>query len=208
MKQQEKTKKTKERIISAAIKEFGSKSYDTASINNICETGNISKGLIYHNFKNKDQLYLQCVQICYNEIIANMKTQLSNNSNAKENLQKFLSIRQQFFSKNPCYANIFFNAVLYPPKHLIKELSDIRKDFDKYCSECCLNILNCLTLREGITQDIALEYFSLVCEIFNGYFQKEAALNKDYHTLVEAHEDKLPEILDIMFYGIVEKNKM
>jgi hypothetical protein len=37
---------------------------------------------------------------------------------AKESLQNFLMVRQRFFQENPNYANIFFNAVLQPPKHL------------------------------------------------------------------------------------------
>lgn len=47
MKQQEKTQKTRERILAAALAEFGSKSYDAASINSICEAGGIPKGLLY-----------------------------------------------------------------------------------------------------------------------------------------------------------------
>ena len=58
MKKQEKTQKTKERILAAALEEFGSKSYDAASVNSICEAGQIPKGLIYHNFK-RDYLMVQ-----------------------------------------------------------------------------------------------------------------------------------------------------
>lgn len=47
------TQKTKERILAAALEEFGRKSYDAASVNSICEAGQIPKGLIYHNFKGK-----------------------------------------------------------------------------------------------------------------------------------------------------------
>lgn len=64
MKQSEKTKRTKEKIMAAAMEEFGTKSYDAASLNTMCIENQISKGLIYHNFKNKDQLYLQCVGQC------------------------------------------------------------------------------------------------------------------------------------------------
>ena len=73
MKKQEKTQKTKERILAAALQEFGTKSYDTASINSICEIGKISKGLIYHNFKGKDELYLLCVKKSYDELVVALK---------------------------------------------------------------------------------------------------------------------------------------
>ena len=45
---------TYEKILDAAITEFGTKSYETASLNTVCSENNISKGLLYHHFKSKD----------------------------------------------------------------------------------------------------------------------------------------------------------
>ena len=61
MKKEEKTELTKSKIFAAAIQEFGTNGYATGSVNNICKTG-INKGLVYHNFKDKDELYLECVK--------------------------------------------------------------------------------------------------------------------------------------------------
>lgn len=61
MKKEEKTGLTKERILLAAMEEFGEKGYAAASLNNICAAG-IPKGLLYHNYENKDALYLACVK--------------------------------------------------------------------------------------------------------------------------------------------------
>jgi AcrR family transcriptional regulator len=47
-----------DRIINAAIKEFAQKGYDNASTNEIVKEAGISKGLLFHYFKNKKQLYL------------------------------------------------------------------------------------------------------------------------------------------------------
>ncbi len=173
MKKQEKTQKTKERILAAALEEFGSKSYDAASVNSICEAGQIPKGLIYHNFKGKDELYLLCVKSCYDEMMAALEVHSFEILDAKESLQNFLMVRQRFFQENPNYANIFFNAVLQPPKHLAQELAQLRRGFDEYFSQCYLAVLNCLTLRDGITKELALEYFLAASEMFNSYFQKK-----------------------------------
>ena len=62
MKQREKTELTVQRILSAAIAEFGVNGYAGGAVNNICKAG-INKGLIYHNFKGKDELYLTCLHI-------------------------------------------------------------------------------------------------------------------------------------------------
>ena len=205
MKQEEKTQKTKQRILDAAIAEFGSKSYDAASVNSICEAGHISKGLLYHNFSGKDELYLQCVQCCYDEMTAFLKAQPLKIQNVKESLETVLMLRQRFFSENPCYANIFFNAILQPPAHLTHKLAQLRSGFEEYFSQCYREMLGRLTLRKGITPAMALEYFSAVWEMFNGYFQKKAMQSGDYRALIEAHENKLSGIFDIMLYGIAEQ---
>ncbi len=48
---------TKDRIIDAAIKEFGEYSYDAASINRIIKESGTSKGTFYHYFRDKKDLY-------------------------------------------------------------------------------------------------------------------------------------------------------
>lgn len=205
MKKEEKTRLTRERILAAGILEFGSKSYDAASINSICEAGQISKGLLYHNFKSKDDLYLHCVKHCYDQLIAAFKAQPFTITSAEEGLQKVLLIRQSFFSENPLYANIFFNAVLQPPRHLIPELDRLHKDLDDYFSQCYLEVLDHLTLRDTVTKTVAMEYFTAVCEMFNGYFQNKARQDGDYRTLIQAHEGTLSTIFDVMLYGIAKK---
>lgn len=208
MKKQEKTQKTKERILTAAIAEFGSKSYEASSINSICEAGQIPKGLLYHNFGGKDELYLLCVKACYDEMTAALKAHSFHIQDAKEGLQKLLVIRQEFLSEHPFYANIFFNAVLQPPKHLTGELMQLRRNFDEYCRECYLAILNVISLRDGITKEAVLEYFTLTSEMFNGYFQKRAEQNGGYRELIEDHEGKLSKLFDIILYGIADETKM
>ncbi|CEG26419.1 TetR/AcrR family transcriptional regulator [Bacillus sp. B-jedd] len=46
------------RILNAALDEFVQKGYDNASTNEIVKKAGISKGLLFHYFKNKKQLYL------------------------------------------------------------------------------------------------------------------------------------------------------
>lgn len=57
-----------DRIINAAIKEFAQKGYDKASTNEIVKEAEISKGLLFHYFKNKKQLFLFLVNYCYETV--------------------------------------------------------------------------------------------------------------------------------------------
>lgn len=47
-----------ERILNAALQEFAQNGYDKASTNKIVQKAGISKGLLFHYFKNKKELFL------------------------------------------------------------------------------------------------------------------------------------------------------
>ncbi|WP_368491044.1 TetR/AcrR family transcriptional regulator [Clostridium sp. BJN0013] len=53
-----------QRILNAALKEFAQKGYKNASTNQIVKEADISKGLLFHYFKNKKQLFLFLYDYC------------------------------------------------------------------------------------------------------------------------------------------------
>jgi TetR/AcrR family transcriptional regulator len=66
----------KERILNAATKEFAEKNYANASTNEIVRQAGISKGLLFHYFKNKKELYLflydYYLELMVNDLFANI----------------------------------------------------------------------------------------------------------------------------------------
>ncbi|ABX43968.1 TetR/AcrR family transcriptional regulator [Lachnoclostridium phytofermentans] len=202
MKKEEKTELTKEKIINAAIIEFGLKGYEGASLNNICNDNGISKGLIYHNFKSKDEIYLICVRRCFDMITAYLQEQ-----NVNSDMHQYMELRFRFFSEHPVYARIFFESVLQSPKHLIEEIKELKKDFDELNIKIYRLALSKLTLRDSVTEQEALEYYSMVQNMFHGLFQYGVFQNEDYTALIDAHETKLAKILDLMLYGIAKEGK-
>lgn len=51
-------KEKQERILNAAMKEFALKGFDNASTNEIVKEANIGKGMLFHYFKSKKDLFL------------------------------------------------------------------------------------------------------------------------------------------------------
>ena len=56
MKQEQKSKETKEKIFAAAKRILQKNGYENLSIKNICEESGVSNGSFYHHFKTKDDL--------------------------------------------------------------------------------------------------------------------------------------------------------
>lgn len=199
MKQSERTEQTKEKIIAAATEEFGTHGYEASSLNNICGKQNIAKGLIYHNFKDKNTLYLSCVARCFSAVTLYMEKE-----NATLDLESYMALRYRFFSEHPLYARIFFEAILQPPAKLKESIKEQRREFDALNRKIYRGALQKLELREGVSEAKALSYFELIQEIFNGYFSSSAYAGSDFSDMVAAHEEKLKEMLDFMLYGIAK----
>ena len=202
MKQSEKTKNTYRKILMSAIEEFSEKSYDNASLNAICEKYNISKGIIYYHFKNKDELYLCSVEECFNKFMKHLKVGDYSGNDPREDMKKLLLLRQDFFERFPRYQNIFFGAVLTPPAHLIERIKSIKKEYDALNIKIFKALLKKVKLRKGITEEMGISYFLAYQEMFNGYFQNKIYKTKDLSSIGKEHDVKLVSILDVMLYGI------
>lgn len=205
MRKEEKTRLTYERIMSAAIAEFGTKNYDHASITTLCSENQISKGLVYHNFKNKDELYLKCVARCFEEMTTYFKERDFACESVNESMKRLFQTREQFFNENPYYCNIFFNTVLQPPEHLRAEIRMLKREYEDFYIDWFKRLLEKLPLRSGITIDAAIEHFMMFFEIFNGYYQNKSGENADIYDLMKDHEGNLSKIMDIMLYGVAKE---
>lgn len=199
MKKEEKTKITCEKIITLAIEEFGKYGYDGASLNHICEKG-ISKGLIYHNFENKDAIYFVCVERCFQEF-----TNFLQKNVISKNLQSYMDARIRFFKLNPHFATIFFEAILKGSKDFRDKIKLIRKEFDAFNEEFYESIIDSIPLRQSVTKKEAMSYFKLIQTMFNGYFTSNECPNKDFVEIIDHHESELSKILEFILYGIVER---
>lgn len=199
MKKEIKTEITRERIMEAAMDEFGSKGYSGASLNNICDRG-ISKGLLYHNFKNKDQLYLACIDRCLKKLIDFLMEK-----NTNMDIRKYMDARLQFFDQYDKEARLFFETILQPPQKLKEQIQELRKDFDLFNKHIYEKMISEMKLREGVSQRDAMEYFSLMQNMFNGYFSSPVFCEMTFTDVVAAHEQTLSKMLDYMIYGIAER---
>lgn len=201
MKKAEKTEITKEKILNAAMTEFGTYGYDGATINQICRCHNISKGLIYHNFDSKGALYLCCAQTAVNAFIRHMSA-----FQFGTDFQKYMQERYRFFQKNPQYGRLIFAAVHTEETEFLHALQEIRNQFDTYNAHLYLSAVDSLKLRDGISREDALQYYGLLQDMLNSYVSVGHSAN-GYATALDIHEKHLKKILDYMLYGIAEAQK-
>lgn len=207
MKKEEKTKQTQMKILQAAVCEFGTQNYDAVSLNVLCKKYQISKGLIYHNFKSKDDLYLQCAKMCVGKITEYLKSCQFSDDAPEQGLKDFMMARQDFFRENPYERNVFYGLLLYPPVHLERETEEITREYREYVKECCGRFLSKVPLRNGITAKMAVGYLSAFQDIYNGYYQNRAWRSEGFSELIEEHDQNAAKLLEIILYGISKEKE-
>lgn len=65
MRQNDKSEISREKIIETATKEFNNYGYYGASVRRICRDGGFTNGRLFYHYKNKAELFLGCVESCY-----------------------------------------------------------------------------------------------------------------------------------------------
>ena len=70
MTQKERQERSRKEIYQAALEEFGTYGYGKVNMERICGNHGISKGMMYHYYSNKDELFLLCVERTFQELRA------------------------------------------------------------------------------------------------------------------------------------------
>lgn len=198
MKKSDKTEITVSKIIEAAVKEFGRNGYSAGTINNICKTG-INKGLIYHNFSGKDELYLTCLNLSCKKLMQNIRER-----DGTTNPERYLAARMDTFILYPDESHIFFEAFLNPPPHLTDKISMALSAFNDLNAHMVNKALDSVTLRNKVERKDAVSYFHMMQTMLNGYFSSPAFCNTSLEEKMVLHEKILPQLLDFMLHGIAK----
>ena len=173
MRREEKNMLSRQKIVDSAIVEFGTKNYAEASLNTICKYGDISKGIIYHYFKDKDDLYLVCVKECFDALVRYLSDEEIVFTNFEDDIKRYLDLRHQFFSENSHYSNIFANAVLQPPQHLKSQIKKLKSALEAHNATYYEQALKNVELRSDVCREEVIEYFLVFQDTFNSYFQNK-----------------------------------
>ena len=204
MKNEERSELTREKILQAALHEFGEHGYEGGTIGHICKTG-INKGLIYHHFKSKDDLYLTCMRYAVNHLLLEVGDLDLQGQNIQDVISTYMNKRYVFFKTYHDEARIVFEGLLSVPTKLTSEVQEIFAPLHDLNEKLYQALLNSITLKENVNKEAALSYFSMVQSMFNAYFSSPMMRQESLETRIEEHEKRIPQFLDFMLYGVAKK---
>lgn len=171
-------KEKQDRIINAAIKEFAEKGYERASTNEIVKEAGISKGLLFHYFQNKKQLFLFLFDYCYETIAAEFYKKI----NLKET-DFFARMREAIIIKMELL-NTYPEIFKFIQEVFMDDSAEIKVEFDQKKTE--LTHINIEKVYDGIDfskfrDDVDVQK---IFKIINWTFEKmsDEELYKAKHT--------------------------
>ncbi len=200
--QEERKERSRQEIFRAAREEFGSRDYGQVNMESICKNHGISKGMMYHYFSNKDELFLLCVERTFTELSTYLEQEIPSQieGDVSTAIQKFFLAREVFFQSRPREKTIFENALIYPPKHLIAQIQTLHAPLRELNRRFLLELVPKMPTRPGLERDEIIRYLEGVGCLFRtiiAYGREEGDI-RDLHTMMAAGE----KLVDMVLFGI------
>lgn len=203
--QKERQERSREEIYQAALEEFGADGYDAVTMERICVRHGISKGMMYHYFSHKDELFLLCVEKTFAELKDHLEQELPEltGMDFPEAVKAFFMTRESFFQSRPLEKTIFENALLYPPRSLAAKIQGLHAPLRDLNRAFFWRLAPQMPLRPGLEAADAARYLEGV----GCFFQAMAAYGREDHEIRDLHTmlEVGGKLMDLVLYGILQQ---
>lgn len=205
MKREEKAQQTRRKIMDYALKEFSECGYSASSVNNMYDPEQgISKGIIYHYFASKEELFLACVRECFEQFKAYLQVHFAENSSTmsvEECLTNYFAVRIKFFHEYPLYQRIFMETVFMPQGHLKDEIDIYRQPIKEMNTKILEELLSRIPMRVSLDYHEVARIFIQILHFVELQYVTEEGRGLS----IQALEEMNKQVLDILLNGIAER---
>ena len=207
MTQKERQEHSRQEILQAALDEFGTYEYAQVTVDNVCARHNISKGMLYHYYSGKDDLFLLCVGDTFeklSEFVAQNEFQLKDHS-ALDSLTAYYQCREQFFAAHPRRRKVFESAMLHPPAHLESKLRELRAPVWQINRQFWQRVVRQYPLRAGLKEEQVMRYLESIDYAFQTILEQynEAGNARDIYDILQITS----EIREMLLFGVMQPQK-
>lgn len=207
MKQAQRQERSRREILQAAMEEFGTYNYSDVTIDNICSRHGISKGMMYHYYSGKDDLFLLCAREMFQALKEHMDTLPfpSPGQTDPEAIRELFRAREAYFETRPLEKHIFENVLFNTPGHLAGQLNDLRLPLRELNRQRFRQAVSQMELRAPLDEEAVSRYLECIESLFwplvNQYQGGESI--GDLPSL----EAVSTQVLDMVLFGIVRQER-
>ncbi len=199
----------REKIINACIDEFADRGYVLASTNTIIKNAGISKGILFHYFKNKKNLFLYIID--YAVEVTKKKVYGAMENQPPDILDRIINsglIKLRISFEYPKLYKILMDAYGDMPDELKFELQERYNKSLEEAMPFILKDIDTSKFRSDIDRDKAIEWIIIAVEGLGNKYLKKFKNMEDNGILVreKAIED-MKGYFEMLKYGIYKKNE-
>lgn len=170
-----------QRILNAALDEFAQKGYDHASTNAIVKQAGISKGLLFHYFNNKKELYL----FLHKHFIDVLRSEFFNEGqfaepDVFERLKNIMILKSQMMKKHPEIFNFFISAYTETSSDIKNELDYSHQELMQSSYAKIFENIDTTMFKENIDMKRAIQFVFWTLEGYgNQVMEKVKHINQN-----------------------------
>lgn len=198
----------RESILYAAMEEFSKYGFEKAVTERISHKAGVSKGLIFRYFGSKDNLYLNVINKCIDDILREFELYDTNNIDFTTTLMKLMEKKYNFFRSHPMHYKLILNGLYNSPEKLKNELEQRYCEIKLIGYNIIMDMIKELPLKDDVSVEDILSLVSAISSIVESKYINKL---KDTETSFEEYYDSAfndyMNLIDIMLYGIIDRNK-
>lgn len=198
-------KTKKEKIMKASLEEFSEFGFDKASTDRISQRAGVSKGLIFHYFGSKENLYMTTMNSCIDDVLYEFDNVEFQETDFISKLMKMMEVKYNFFKKHPLHYKLMVNGFYDSPKKLQKKLEHSYSELKQIGYNSIVHMIKDLPVKKDITIEEIVAIIVSITSIIEGkyinFFTEETYSFEEFYD--KAKEDYI-RLINIVMHGILE----
>lgn len=198
----------KDKILHASLEEFAEKGFEKASTDSISKNAGVSKGLIFHYFHTKENLYMTTVNKCIDDALEEFANIEIPGTDFISKLMKMMELKYDFYVKNPLQYKLILNGFHNSPKKLKGKLQQ------KYCEikgiglKIMIDMIGTLPLKKDISLDEVTVLIAAITDAVEkrhiSFFGNDTASFEKYY---DSLKNEYIRLMNIVMYGIIDSER-
>lgn len=198
----------KQKILNASLEEFSEYGYEKANTDRISSKAGVSKGLIFHHFGSKENLFIITINKCIDDILFEFNDFNMPDEDFISIIMKLMQIKYEFFKKNPMHYKLLVNGFYNAPKKLKTQLQQRYSEIKQIGFDIIADIIEGLPLKKDVS---IKSIITIIAVITNVIESKYIPYFTDQNTIFEKYYDDVKneyiELMNIVLYGIIDCDK-
>ncbi len=164
---------TAAKILNAATSLFIDKGFDATSVSQIAKLAKVTQSLIFHHFKNKANLWVECKNNFLTSKNINIQAEHELASQSLDNfIELFVTKRFRFYQENPMYVRFMTWQCISEDSYSILSACQ-NKNVNNSTINSALNTIKTLQQNKQITETLSPQcVLGFIANLTNGYFIK------------------------------------